>query len=191
MQSPVCSHLAHSKISAKKRAFGSPAPLFEKWEFEAGKDKDGPQFLKGQCGPFSWCPPPNSVTFSPSVSSLLNFVCHTCFKRQEKLHHCGQCKFARYCDRTCQKDAWVNHKKECLAIKRYGKVPNENIRSELGPVEMFGISGCQVRVVAVTAFPGPRKPGYVQSRIGPQETRYGHVYELPSGRGAHLRGRMG
>ncbi|XP_012499644.1 PREDICTED: histone-lysine N-methyltransferase SMYD1 [Propithecus coquereli] len=60
--------------------------------------------------------------------SLVNFVCHTCFKRQEKLHRCGQCKFAHYCDRTCQKDAWLNHKNECSAIKRYGKVPNENMR---------------------------------------------------------------
>ncbi|XP_007175368.2 histone-lysine N-methyltransferase SMYD1 isoform X1 [Balaenoptera acutorostrata] len=60
--------------------------------------------------------------------SLVNVVCHTCFKRQEKLHRCGQCKFAHYCDRTCQKDAWLNHKNECSAIKRYGKVPNENIR---------------------------------------------------------------
>ncbi|EGW03663.1 SET and MYND domain-containing protein 1 [Cricetulus griseus] len=60
--------------------------------------------------------------------SLINVVCHTCFKRQEKLHRCGQCKFAHYCDRTCQKDAWLNHKNECSAIKRYGKVPNENIR---------------------------------------------------------------
>ncbi|OWK10407.1 SMYD1 [Cervus elaphus hippelaphus] len=59
--------------------------------------------------------------------SLVNVVCHTCFKRQEKLHRCGQCKFAHYCDRTCQKDAWLNHKNECSAIKRYGKVPNENI----------------------------------------------------------------
>uniref|UniRef100_G3UGI7 [histone H3]-lysine(4) N-trimethyltransferase n=1 Tax=Loxodonta africana TaxID=9785 RepID=G3UGI7_LOXAF len=60
--------------------------------------------------------------------SLINSVCHTCFKRQEKLHRCGQCKFAHYCDRTCQKDAWLNHKNECSAIKRYAKVPNENIR---------------------------------------------------------------
>ncbi|CAH7140432.1 histone-lysine N-methyltransferase SMYD1 [Phodopus roborovskii] len=60
--------------------------------------------------------------------SLVNVVCHTCFKRQETLHRCGQCKFAHYCDRTCQKDAWLNHKNECSAIKRYGKVPNENIR---------------------------------------------------------------
>lgn len=76
-----------------------------------------------------------------SISSLVNFVCHTCFKRQEKLHRCGQCKFAHYCDRTCQKDAWLNHKNECSAIKRHGKVPNENIRSEPG----LGVPKCQLR----------------------------------------------
>nr|XP_056713508.1 histone-lysine N-methyltransferase SMYD1 isoform X1 [Euleptes europaea] len=60
--------------------------------------------------------------------SLTHLVCHTCFKRHEKLHRCGQCKFAHYCDRTCQKDGWVSHKNECHAIKRHGKAPNENIR---------------------------------------------------------------
>nr|XP_060637333.1 histone-lysine N-methyltransferase SMYD1 isoform X1 [Anolis sagrei ordinatus] len=60
--------------------------------------------------------------------SLTHLVCHTCFKRHAKLHRCGQCKFAHYCDRTCQKDAWVNHKSECAAIKKHGKAPNENIR---------------------------------------------------------------
>jgi SET domain-containing protein len=80
-------------------------------------------------------------SFSPCLYfSLINFVCHTCFKRQEKLHRCGQCKFAHYCDRTCQKDAWLNHKNECAAIKKYGKVPNENIRSELVPRTGLGIS---------------------------------------------------
>ncbi|XP_006028698.1 histone-lysine N-methyltransferase SMYD1 isoform X2 [Alligator sinensis] len=60
--------------------------------------------------------------------SLTHLICHTCFKRQEKLHRCGQCKFAHYCDRTCQRGAWLNHKNECSAIKRHGKAPNENIR---------------------------------------------------------------
>ncbi|MBZ3887633.1 Histone-lysine N-methyltransferase Smyd1 [Sciurus carolinensis] len=64
--------------------------------------------------------------------SLVNFVCHTCFKRQEKLHRCGQCKFAHYCDRTCQKDAWLNHKSECSAVRRLGKAPSENIRCQTG-----------------------------------------------------------
>ncbi|XP_036607037.1 histone-lysine N-methyltransferase SMYD1 isoform X2 [Trichosurus vulpecula] len=60
--------------------------------------------------------------------SFTQVVCHTCFKRQEKLQRCGQCKFAHYCDRTCQKDAWLNHKNECAAIKKHGKPPSENIR---------------------------------------------------------------
>ncbi|KAM4810044.1 histone-lysine N-methyltransferase SMYD1 isoform 2-T2 [Rhinophrynus dorsalis] len=60
--------------------------------------------------------------------NLTQSVCHTCFKRQEKLQRCGQCKFAHYCDRTCQKESWVTHKHECSAIKKCGKAPNENIR---------------------------------------------------------------
>ncbi|MBN3298300.1 SMYD1 methyltransferase, partial [Amia calva] len=60
--------------------------------------------------------------------SLVQDVCHTCFKRQPKLQRCGQCKFAHYCDRTCQRQGWAEHKNECGAIKNYGKVPNENIR---------------------------------------------------------------
>ncbi|XP_048366602.1 histone-lysine N-methyltransferase SMYD1 isoform X2 [Sphaerodactylus townsendi] len=60
--------------------------------------------------------------------SLTHLVCHTCFKRHEKLHRCGQCKFAHYCDRTCQKDGWVKHKSECTVLKKHGKAPNENIR---------------------------------------------------------------
>ncbi|XP_062854340.1 histone-lysine N-methyltransferase SMYD1b isoform X1 [Trichomycterus rosablanca] len=55
-------------------------------------------------------------------------VCHSCFSRQQKLQRCGQCRFAQYCDRTCQRAAWEEHKQECAAIKSYGKVPNENIR---------------------------------------------------------------
>uniref|UniRef100_A0A8B9DJB4 [histone H3]-lysine(4) N-trimethyltransferase n=1 Tax=Anser cygnoides TaxID=8845 RepID=A0A8B9DJB4_ANSCY len=65
--------------------------------------------------------------------SLTHVICHTCFKRQERLHRCGQCKFAYYCDRTCQRAAWLNHKNECSAIKRHGKAPTENIRWELAP----------------------------------------------------------
>uniref|UniRef100_A0A8C6LT06 [histone H3]-lysine(4) N-trimethyltransferase n=1 Tax=Nothobranchius furzeri TaxID=105023 RepID=A0A8C6LT06_NOTFU len=60
--------------------------------------------------------------------SLAERICHNCFRRQDKLQRCGQCKFAHYCDRTCQRAAWPEHKVECGAIKAYGKVPNENIR---------------------------------------------------------------
>ncbi|XP_077600621.1 histone-lysine N-methyltransferase SMYD1-like isoform X1 [Stigmatopora nigra] len=60
--------------------------------------------------------------------SLAERICHSCFRRQDKLQRCGQCKFSHYCDRTCQRAGWAEHKQECAAIKNYGKVPNENIR---------------------------------------------------------------
>ncbi|KAL7391823.1 hypothetical protein ABVT39_015420 [Epinephelus coioides] len=74
------------------------------------------------------------VIFSePSIAavvfdSLTERICHSCFRRQDKLQRCGQCKFAHYCDRTCQRAGWAEHKQECGAIKAYGKAPNENIR---------------------------------------------------------------
>uniref|UniRef100_A0A8C5HAQ7 [histone H3]-lysine(4) N-trimethyltransferase n=1 Tax=Gouania willdenowi TaxID=441366 RepID=A0A8C5HAQ7_GOUWI len=60
--------------------------------------------------------------------SLAERICHSCFRRQDKLQRCGQCKFAHYCDRTCQRAGWAEHKQECSAIKTFGKAPNENIR---------------------------------------------------------------
>ncbi|XP_043918041.1 histone-lysine N-methyltransferase SMYD1 isoform X2 [Protopterus annectens] len=69
-------------------------------------------------------PPYAAVVFD----SLTQLVCHSCFKKQGKLHRCGQCKFAHYCDRTCQKDGWADHKSECSALRKYGKTPHENLR---------------------------------------------------------------
>ncbi|XP_062333793.1 histone-lysine N-methyltransferase Smyd1-like [Osmerus eperlanus] len=60
--------------------------------------------------------------------SLYHQVCHNCFRHQTNLHRCAQCKFAHYCDRTCQTACWEEHKQECAAIKKIGKAPNENIR---------------------------------------------------------------
>ncbi|XP_067898585.1 histone-lysine N-methyltransferase Smyd1-like isoform X2 [Heterodontus francisci] len=60
--------------------------------------------------------------------NLTHQVCHSCFKKQTKLQRCGQCKFAHYCDRTCQRAAWSEHKNECVAIRNYGKPINETIR---------------------------------------------------------------
>ncbi|XP_072433194.1 histone-lysine N-methyltransferase Smyd1-like isoform X2 [Chiloscyllium punctatum] len=60
--------------------------------------------------------------------NLVYEVCHSCFKKQAKLQRCGQCKFAHYCDRTCQKAAWTEHKNECLAIRNYGQPTNETVR---------------------------------------------------------------
>ncbi|XP_051898392.1 histone-lysine N-methyltransferase SMYD1b isoform X2 [Pristis pectinata] len=60
--------------------------------------------------------------------NLTHHVCHGCFKKHAKLQRCMQCKFAHYCDRTCQKAAWTEHKNECTAIRNHGKAPSESIR---------------------------------------------------------------
>lgn len=65
---------------------------------------------------------------SSLVCSLSVHVCHNCFRRQANPHRCAQCKFAHYCDRTCQRAAWEEHKKECAAIRQQGKAPSENVR---------------------------------------------------------------
>uniref|UniRef100_A0A3Q3W8J6 [histone H3]-lysine(4) N-trimethyltransferase n=1 Tax=Mola mola TaxID=94237 RepID=A0A3Q3W8J6_MOLML len=55
-------------------------------------------------------------------------VCHSCFRHQAKLHRCAQCKFAHYCDRTCHTACWDEHKQECRAIKKLGKVPSDRVQ---------------------------------------------------------------
>ncbi|XP_053568211.1 histone-lysine N-methyltransferase SMYD3 [Bombina bombina] len=44
-------------------------------------------------------------------------ACDHCLRRQDKLLRCSQCKFARYCDSRCQRDAWKDHKRECICLK--------------------------------------------------------------------------
>ena len=57
---------------------------------------------------------------------MAEHVCHYCFnmvvrdktgKGMTTLLRCSSCKFARYCSRECQKKAWPQHKKECMAIR--------------------------------------------------------------------------
>lgn len=55
-------------------------------------------------------------------------VCHNCFRRQAQLHRCAQCRFAYYCDRTCQTACWEEHKLECAAIRKIVTAPNEKVR---------------------------------------------------------------
>ncbi|XP_053086219.1 histone-lysine N-methyltransferase SMYD1a isoform X2 [Pangasianodon hypophthalmus] len=77
---------------------------------------------------------PGEVVFAEAsfaavvFDSLSMHVCHGCFRRQVNPHRCAQCKFAHYCDRTCQRAAWEEHKQECAAIKQRGKAPSENVR---------------------------------------------------------------
>uniref|UniRef100_A0AAV2IWW0 [histone H3]-lysine(4) N-trimethyltransferase n=1 Tax=Knipowitschia caucasica TaxID=637954 RepID=A0AAV2IWW0_KNICA len=61
-------------------------------------------------------------------NSMAANVCHNCFRRQSKLHRCAQCRFAHYCDRTCQTACWEEHKLECAAIRKIVMAPNEQVR---------------------------------------------------------------
>lgn len=74
----------------------------------------------------------SAVMFSYSVClpfSLASQVCHSCFRHQANLHRCAQCKFAHYCNRTCQTACWDEHKRECGAIRKLNfSAPSENIR---------------------------------------------------------------
>ncbi|KAG7240901.1 hypothetical protein INR49_023475, partial [Caranx melampygus] len=68
-------------------------------------------------------------SFSAVVfDSLATQVCHSCFRQRSNLHRCAQCKFAHYCDRTCQTECWDEHKQECAAIKKMVIAPSEHVR---------------------------------------------------------------
>ncbi|XP_075885288.1 histone-lysine N-methyltransferase SMYD1-like [Nelusetta ayraudi] len=69
------------------------------------------------------------ASFSAVVfDSLASQVCHSCFRCQAQLLRCAHCKFAHYCNRTCQTACWDEHKQECKAIRKSGKAPAENVR---------------------------------------------------------------
>ncbi|XP_068795425.1 histone-lysine N-methyltransferase SMYD3 isoform X3 [Struthio camelus] len=47
----------------------------------------------------------------------LGGICERCLRRKEHLHRCSQCKVAKYCGKSCQKEAWQDHKQECKCLK--------------------------------------------------------------------------
>jgi len=63
-------------------------------------------------------------------------VCHYCLKPPtlpsddgkglKPLLKCAACKYARYCNRDCQKKAWPDHKQECPALQRMHPVVPED-----------------------------------------------------------------
>uniref|UniRef100_A0A673BXU5 [histone H3]-lysine(4) N-trimethyltransferase n=1 Tax=Sphaeramia orbicularis TaxID=375764 RepID=A0A673BXU5_9TELE len=56
-------------------------------------------------------------------------VCHHCFTRCETLLRCSQCKMARYCNITCQKQAWSVHKTECKCLRSLlPRIPTDSVR---------------------------------------------------------------
>ncbi|KAG7482414.1 histone-lysine N-methyltransferase SMYD3 [Solea senegalensis] len=60
---------------------------------------------------------------------LTKDVCHRCFSRRETLMRCSQCKTARYCNTTCQKQAWSAHKRECKCLQSLiPRIPTDSVR---------------------------------------------------------------
>ncbi|XP_034043830.1 histone-lysine N-methyltransferase SMYD3 isoform X2 [Thalassophryne amazonica] len=60
---------------------------------------------------------------------LLREICHQCFSRRSTLLRCSQCKIARYCDVTCQKQAWCGHKRECKCLQSIlPRIPTDSVR---------------------------------------------------------------
>ncbi|AWP01769.1 putative histone-lysine N-methyltransferase SMYD3 isoform 2 [Scophthalmus maximus] len=50
-------------------------------------------------------------------------------RRRETLLRCSQCKTARYCNITCQKQAWSVHKRECKCLRGLlPRVPTDSVR---------------------------------------------------------------
>ncbi|XP_034565801.1 histone-lysine N-methyltransferase SMYD1a [Notolabrus celidotus] len=94
--------------------------------FDAGKKGRGLRATKDlNAGDVVFAEP----SFSAVVFNDLSIqVCHNCFRRQANLHRCAQCKFAHYCDRTCQTACWDEHKQECGAIRKVGRAPSESVR---------------------------------------------------------------
>ncbi|XP_050663854.1 N-lysine methyltransferase SMYD2-A isoform X1 [Leptidea sinapis] len=43
--------------------------------------------------------------------------CDNCLKKCKVLK-CSECQFVYYCDKSCQRDAWTDHKWECANLKR-------------------------------------------------------------------------
>lgn len=70
---------------------------------------------------------------APLVYVLSNSVrgqcCDSCFAKSEDLQRCSKCKFARYCNRQCQKNAWKDHKIECERILNVSpNIPTDLVR---------------------------------------------------------------
>lgn len=59
------------------------------------------------------------------VTRPLHDHCHNCFSQGQKTLKCSSCKQAHYCNATCQKAAWPNHKIWCKRHANLAAKPAE------------------------------------------------------------------
>uniref|UniRef100_UPI00358EEA8A histone-lysine N-methyltransferase SMYD3-like n=1 Tax=Myxine glutinosa TaxID=7769 RepID=UPI00358EEA8A len=56
-------------------------------------------------------------------------VCDSCLIRKDKgLLRCSKCKCAFYCDSSCQRSHWANHKRECPLLRVSATFPEDAVR---------------------------------------------------------------
>jgi hypothetical protein len=58
------------------------------------------------------------VRFNPACGTSMSWACNHCGKSAVKLQWCGACGSVGYCDRSCQKAAWKEHKPTCLTLRK-------------------------------------------------------------------------
>ncbi|KAJ8290595.1 hypothetical protein GJAV_G00015040 [Gymnothorax javanicus] len=60
---------------------------------------------------------------------VMKFTCENCLSRKNMLLRCSRCKTSHYCDASCQKQSWLEHKEECLRLKcLYPAIPADSVR---------------------------------------------------------------
>lgn len=96
--------------------------------FDSGEQKG-----RGLRASKSLTPGDKVLESTPLVYVLCNSVrglcCDFCFAKSEDLQRCSKCKFARYCNRECQKSAWKDHKTECeLTLNISPNIPTDLVR---------------------------------------------------------------
>lgn len=96
--------------------------------FDSGEQKG-----RGLRASKSLTPGDKVLESTPLVYVLCNSVrglcCDFCFAKSEDLQRCSKCKFARYCNRECQKSAWKDHKNECeLTLNISPNIPTDLVR---------------------------------------------------------------
>ena len=96
--------------------------------FDSGEQKG-----RGLRASKSLTPGDKVLQSTPLVYVLCNSVrglcCDFCFAKSEDLQRCSKCKFARYCNRECQKSAWKDHKTECeLTLNISLNIPTDLVR---------------------------------------------------------------
>eukprot|EP00879_Flechtneria_rotunda_P025373 GHRR01026960.1.p1 GENE.GHRR01026960.1~~GHRR01026960.1.p1 ORF type:complete len:375 (+),score=144.68 GHRR01026960.1:95-1219(+) len=83
--------------------------------------------------------------------------CHKDPGKQELLLRCSRCRKARYCSRTCQKQAWPQHKHDC---KRLPSQPGSSACSSnsssttTSPTAQHGASRCSINGSKRASFAG-------------------------------------